>query len=239
MPDNDDRPVMGSGERDLLAPSNRVEQVAVVKVCCDTTNLLRWFTVEATKRQDAPGELELVRQFINTRSLQAVTEALETPRDLDRWLREHNLVAPTDGAGRRCLDNALELREALRELTRRHNAVPLDASVLIALNRACDRARLNLRFIPDATSALQPQARDVNGGLGQLLIIVNRAMAEGIWQRLKTCPSDDCRWAFYDRSKNGIGRWCQMAECGNRAKVRNYRQRQRQLQETSPPQAAG
>jgi predicted RNA-binding Zn ribbon-like protein len=32
---------------------------------------------------------------------------------------------------------------------------------------------------------------------------------------------------FYDRSKNRSGRWCVMAECGNRAKVRAYRERER------------
>jgi predicted RNA-binding Zn ribbon-like protein len=30
---------------------------------------------------------------------------------------------------------------------------------------------------------------------------------------------------FYDNSKNHSGTWCQMAECGNRAKVRAYRAR--------------
>ncbi len=51
------------------------------------------------------------------------------------------------------------------------------------------------------------------------------AQAAGTWERLKSCPADDCRWAFYDRSRNRSAVWCNMAVCGNRAKVRSYRER--------------
>ncbi|TMI13474.1 CGNR zinc finger domain-containing protein, partial [Candidatus Bathyarchaeota archaeon] len=42
------------------------------------------------------------------------------------------------------------------------------------------------------------------------------------WARLKACSSDTCRYAFYDNSKNHTGKWCSMAVCGNRNKVRKY-----------------
>ena len=38
----------------------------------------------------------------------------------------------------------------------------------------------------------------------------------------------DCRWAFYDGSKNRSGRWCDMASCGNRMKARAFRERARE-----------
>jgi predicted RNA-binding Zn ribbon-like protein len=41
------------------------------------------------------------------------------------------------------------------------------------------------------------------------------------------CAAEDCRWAFYDRSRNRSRTWCSMEECGNRAKARSYRARQR------------
>jgi predicted RNA-binding Zn ribbon-like protein len=41
--------------------------------------------------------------------------------------------------------------------------------------------------------------------------------------RLKQCPTDDCRWLFIDRTKNGSRRWCDMATCGDRAKKRRSR----------------
>lgn len=48
------------------------------------------------------------------------------------------------------------------------------------------------------------------------------------WGRLKACP--DCKWVFYDQSRNGSKRWCGMyAEgeggraCGTIAKVKRHR----------------
>src|ERR671917_17466 len=60
---------------------------------------------------------------------------------------------------------------------------------------------------------------------GRMLAIVAHAQSEGTWDRLKSCPADNCRWAFYDRSRNRSAVWCNMAVCGNRAKVRSYRER--------------
>jgi hypothetical protein len=70
------------------------------------------------------------------------------------------------------------------------------------------------------------------GHLGDVLSIVLDAVADETWPRLKACP--DCRWAFYDNTRNGSKRWCLMAAdgpgsrgCGNIAKVRRHRQRAR------------
>ena len=63
------------------------------------------------------------------------------------------------------------------------------------------------------------------GFLATLLVPVAEASRDGSWQRVKACRAGDCLWAFYDRSRNRSGVWCNMAVCGNRAKVRTYRQR--------------
>jgi len=42
---------------------------------------------------------------------------------------------------------------------------------------------------------------------------------------IKTCPGSDCGWKFVDQSRNGSRRWCDMAVCGNIAKARQYRVR--------------
>ncbi|TMR19968.1 CGNR zinc finger domain-containing protein [Nonomuraea turkmeniaca] len=52
------------------------------------------------------------------------------------------------------------------------------------------------------------------------------AAASGEWSRVKSCAAPDCRWAYLDSSRNRSRRWCDMAECGNRAKNRAWRQRQ-------------
>ncbi len=44
--------------------------------------------------------------------------------------------------------------------------------------------------------------------------------------RVRECASDTCSWIFVDRTKNGSRRWCDMRGCGNRAKVRAFRDRQ-------------
>lgn len=44
--------------------------------------------------------------------------------------------------------------------------------------------------------------------------------------RLRLCASDDCDWAFLDRSRRQNRVWCDMTVCGNRAKAaRHYRRK--------------
>lgn len=52
-------------------------------------------------------------------------------------------------------------------------------------------------------------------------------LATGDLGRVKRCTSDDCDWLFVDLSKNRSRRWCDMRDCGNRAKARRYYRRQR------------
>jgi predicted RNA-binding Zn ribbon-like protein len=42
----------------------------------------------------------------------------------------------------------------------------------------------------------------------------------GSRDRLKHCPS--CLWLFEDQTRNGRRRWCDMSDCGSRAKARSY-----------------
>ena len=51
------------------------------------------------------------------------------------------------------------------------------------------------------------------------------AIWDGTWPRLKACPRASCQWAFYDRSRNHGGTWCDMATCGNKLKNREFRAR--------------
>jgi len=47
--------------------------------------------------------------------------------------------------------------------------------------------------------------------------------------RVKECQSDNCNWLFLDVSKNRSRRWCDMRDCGNRAKARRHYERHRAL----------
>ena len=67
--------------------------------------------------------------------------------------------------------------------------------------------------------------------LGEALARVAEALAEaladGDTTRFRICANDACRWVFEDTSRGGRRRWCDMQSCGNRAKVRRFRSRQR------------
>jgi predicted RNA-binding Zn ribbon-like protein len=43
--------------------------------------------------------------------------------------------------------------------------------------------------------------------------------------RIHQCKGDNCGWLFLDASKNHSRCWCDMRDCGNRAKVRRHRDR--------------
>ena len=44
-------------------------------------------------------------------------------------------------------------------------------------------------------------------------------------RRVRECGSATCEWLFIDRSRNHTRRWCDMSDCGNRAKQRRLRAR--------------
>ena len=43
---------------------------------------------------------------------------------------------------------------------------------------------------------------------------------------LRQCPAEDCGWLFLDTSRNHTRRWCDMDDCGNRAKARRHYRRE-------------
>jgi predicted RNA-binding Zn ribbon-like protein len=178
------------------------------------------------KRQDAPGDLELVRAFVNTHDLEDGSDALADPPALGRWLAEHGLLEAGAGVGEADRRHAAEVREALRAQMRANNGADVDPAAVATLHEAAGRAGVALRFEPGG-SRLAPEAGGVDGALGRLLAIVHQAELEGTWPRLKACPWETCHWAFYDHTKNHSGVWCAMEVCGNRAKARAYRERHR------------
>jgi predicted RNA-binding Zn ribbon-like protein len=175
--------------------------------------------------QTAPGELELVREFVNTLDLETETEELSSPPRLRDWLAERELIsagAKLDGSD---LARAVELREALRGLLLANNGVPPRDRDVRIVDRATASSELAVRLRGAATAELEPRGSGLDAAIGRMAAIVFEAIVDGRWERLKACPSDDCHWAFYDHSRNRSGTWCTMAVCGNRSKVRAYRER--------------
>ena len=145
--------------------------------------------------------------FLNTVDPESGAEELRDDRALARWLRTHGL--PTRGADAR---EARAVRDALRSAA---DGAPSQTDVL-------HDVPLHVRINGDGDAAL-----DSNHPLGPILAVVVRLGHEGEWTRIKLCDMHSCREAFYDTSRNRSGRWCDMRVCGNRAKTRAFRERQR------------
>ncbi|MDD5265163.1 MAG: ABATE domain-containing protein [Candidatus Bipolaricaulis sp.] len=48
-------------------------------------------------------------------------------------------------------------------------------------------------------------------------------------RRVRECSGHRCDWLFLDASRNRSRRWCDMANCGNRAKARRNYERRREI----------
>ncbi|MFH8567418.1 CGNR zinc finger domain-containing protein [Streptomyces sp. NPDC017993] len=179
--------------------------------------------------RSAPDALLLVQDLVNTLDIETGADALTAEGGLHAFLRGHgapDLVPGTSAA--EALRELQELREALRAACLAHNvraAVPEEAAR--TLDRLLARAPLVLAVAPDGGAALRP-APGLEG-IARLTARISAgiatAVADGTWPRLKACEAHDCLWVFYDKSPAGRSRWCTMAVCGSRAKMRTYRAR--------------
>jgi predicted RNA-binding Zn ribbon-like protein len=175
--------------------------------------------------QTAPGELELVREFVNSLDRETGVDELSGARQLGEWLAKREFVPAGTRLSGADLRRAVELREALRGLLLANNGVPLRDTDVEIVDRETASAELAVRLRGEGATELEPRGTGLDAAVGRLAAIVFEATVNGTWTRLKACPADDCQWAFYDHSRNRSGTWCTMAVCGNRSKVRAYRQR--------------
>ncbi|HEV2924541.1 MAG TPA: CGNR zinc finger domain-containing protein [Solirubrobacteraceae bacterium] len=173
----------------------------------------------------APNQLDLVIDFVNTLDVEEGTDELATPEALATWLAQRGAVESVPHASEADQQQAIRLREALRELMLANNGGPREDEAGHELELVARRGDLRVHFDAGGSIRMAPGAEGVAAGLARLLVPVARAVSDGSWQRVKACRADDCQWAFYDRSRNRSGVWCEMAVCGNRTKVRAYRER--------------
>ncbi len=185
-----------------------------------------------TEAAAVPAHAQLVRAFANTVDVDDGTDLISTPAGLLTWLRGHDLVEAPVRASAADVRVAADLRAGLRELMARHHdslPPPPDNSPdnsPDALARALSGLRLRLD-LSGGRPRLVPADRGVRGALERVLAAVADGRDDGSWERLKICPADTCRVAFYDNSRNRSRTWCSMAVCGNRTKTRAYRARSR------------
>jgi predicted RNA-binding Zn ribbon-like protein len=175
-------------------------------------------------RAPAPAPLRLVQAFVNTLDIENRVEELERPEDLRETLVR---LGVHDGRplSEADLRTGVEAREAIRELALANSGVPMGSEALHVLDRVAQRADYTLRFDGDGRAQLVACAPGLDGALGRILAVVQESMLDGTWPRLKGCPREVCHWLFYDRSRNGSGKWCAMSVCGNRTNTKAYRRR--------------
>jgi predicted RNA-binding Zn ribbon-like protein len=182
--------------------------------------------IQPGQRSPAPGRLAVVQAFVNSFwDLESGSggELLGSPDELRDWLGDAGLLDAGARVGAADLRRALEVREGLRGLAFANNGVRSREPEIRALERVA--APLEVRVASTGPSFEQARRDRVDAALGALLAIVAEAMLAGTWRRMKACPGRHCGWVFFDRSRNGTGRWCSMSVCGGREKARSYYQR--------------
>ena len=175
----------------------------------------------------APGGLGLVQDFVNTRNYLQGGDLLGSVEEADRRLAEHGLLESGESVGESGRLRLVDFREALRGLLLAHNGAVVPG--VEGLNELVSAVPLGVSFEANGRPTLGPVAWDGPDEhvVARLLAEVIRAETGGRWERLKACRNPACRWVFFDASKNGLGRWCNMQLCGARHKMRRYRERKR------------
>ena len=177
------------------------------------------------KRLAAPGDLEVVRDFVNTLDVLPETDEISDPPSLASWLVEHGLAATPPALGNEDLARAQSLREVLRAFLLANAGFPLPTEAPEAFDAAVGSVRLHARA--DELGRLELLSADAEGlecAIGRLVSIVFAAQQDGTWSRLKACA--ECHWALYDHTKNRSAAWCG-SQCGARVRARRHRRRSR------------
>ncbi|MEV7284948.1 CGNR zinc finger domain-containing protein [Streptomyces sp. NPDC093252] len=181
----------------------------------------------------APGALEAVRGFVDTHDIYNGRDELADVEAATEWLTAEGLWGKGRSMTGRELSALHELRDALRAMAAANTLgeQPPRAAVDSFNDLAAPHAasvRLDVRNgSGPMTASLRPHEEGIGGVVAVLAAAVHEAVLLGTWTRLKSCDNPECRWLFYDESRNRAARWCSMRGCGSIVKARRYRDRQR------------
>jgi predicted RNA-binding Zn ribbon-like protein len=171
-------------------------------------------------------------------------DLLDSPASVGRWLVEAGLVDTPPEVDIDGLARTVALREAVYRLASARaeggSADPADRAEQVnqaeqakqadqadqadqaELNRAAEPAPVNIRLVHPARAARQG---DLTAALSTLARSAIELLGGPAADQLKACRGDLCTRLFLDSSRRGDRRWCDMRECGNRAKAAAYRDR--------------
>lgn len=130
------------------------------------------------------------------------------------------------------LAEGVAFRSTLREmLTDIANGKAVKKSHVSTINERLKANRGHSELMP-TDDGYEKLFRADFSDLRQILIAVAESAADllafGDLTLVRKCENPDCVLFFYDTTKNHKRRWCSMAACGNRAKVRAFYERKKQ-----------
>jgi predicted RNA-binding Zn ribbon-like protein len=130
------------------------------------------------------------------------------------------------------LARAQALREALYRIFVAVAADGDPAPADLAILNAALAATLNRRRLVRTAAGFGWTWADPPGALDAMLGPLAESAAAVLTSadvaRVRQCGDDECAWMFMDTSRNHSRRWCDMEDCGNRAKARRHFHRVRQ-----------
>jgi predicted RNA-binding Zn ribbon-like protein len=171
-------------------------------------------------RPPAPGDLAVLQDFLNTHDTDRRSDELADAGSARAALAE--LWPDADVVGEADLAHLIELREAIRDYLR----TPRPPDAAVRLGGIAAGVPLRLEVSGEGGTRIDGRTAGAPAVAGRVLGLLHDAEASGIVERFKICG--ECGWAFYDGSRNRSSRWCDMATCGSRAKMRAYRARHRE-----------
>ncbi len=176
----------------------------------------------------APQPLRRIQALVNTVERPDGADRLADPSDARPWMIANGLLAPSAELTAADLALAIEVREALRALLIHNAGGPRPGPEAVApLQRIAAKGRLRAAVGDAGVVTLRVDGDSVADRLAGLLPVIRDGQRDGTWALLKACGNDECRWVFYDSSRNHGGTWCDMASCGNKLKNRQFRARRR------------
>lgn len=188
-------------------------------------------------------DAERVLAFVNTlssRPTDAPVERLTTYEALVEWAREQHLLSaaaaerlvaearrhPQQAAG--VLARAKDFREALNGLAdavekQRQPGNAILNTISDHLAAAYANGRLvprdgGLQWVTSGENALERILWEIGRATGRLVLSPRLS-------KLRSCAASDCGWWFIDDTRNHSRRWCDMKLCGNREKVKRFREK--------------
>ena len=137
---------------------------------------------------------------------------LGDPVDARSFLADHHIAVPDEPPA----EEDLRRLRAMREAVRRRVEHPDGGAGKIPASVGGYRV--------DARGRLASEAPGWAGLIDDLRLPLIELAGHPVGQDgLTRCGNPLCRWVFVDGSRNRSRRWCDMAACGNRAKVARHR----------------